>query len=94
MIVGGAELFKLLLSRSLAHGAFHLLYVDTVLSGCFESRFADVAFPAYRMPFFYCLLYVEHQFVERKVQVSIMHPVIRNLECKVFSVRMMRETGE
>ena len=94
MIIGGAKLFKLLLSRCLGYGAFYRLYVDTVFLWCLEARFADVTFPAYRVSLFYSLPDVEHQLVERKVQIGIVHPVIGNLECKVFSVRMMRETGE
>ena len=94
MIIGGAKLFKLLLSRCLGYGAFHRLYVYTVFPWFLEARFADVTFPAYRVSFFYRLPDVEHQLVERKVQIGIVHPVIGNLERKVFSVRMMRETGE
>ena len=59
-----------------------------------ETWFADVAFPADRVTLFYCFLDVEHHLVKREVEKGIVHSVVWNLKCEVFSERMMGETGE
>ena len=81
MIIGGAKLFKpfcrdaWVTGRSIGCMSTQF-FLGSLKPGSLMSPSQHTGCPFYRLPD------VEHQLVERKVQIGIVHPVIGNLERK------------
>ena len=59
-----------------------------------KALFADVAFPANRMPVLHGFLNMKHQLVERKIEKLVVHHIIGYFKGEVLAVRVMGKTGE